>query len=121
MGTQGNVPALVDGEPRHAWQENEKNMVYFVNKSGGALATGAVVTRDITNAEAFKTTITVANTKVLGVIPQIDNTSGNAQTQTIANNASGYVQTAGKIAAQNDQLQKLTEQIEAMKKANKGK
>ncbi len=103
MSAYGNVTQLVTGEPRYAMDVNEKNMAYLTNKSGGDLSTGAVVVIDAANDSAFKTTTTQDDPAVLGVIPQKDNTSRIASSQTIANNAAGYVQFAGTIAAVNVQ------------------
>ncbi len=99
MSEVGNVAALVDGQTHHAFMWNEKNMVYAVNKSGGARTSGEVVIRDTGNADGFTRTTTVGDIKVLGVIPQIDDVNGLAGTQTIPDNGSGFVQTLGNIDA----------------------
>lgn len=103
MSIQGNVAAVVDGETHHGYMWNEKNMLYLANTSGGSLASGAVVVADAASDNAFKTTTTQDDQSVLGVIPQIDNVSGTAGTQTIANAASGYVQFASYITTVNVQ------------------
>lgn len=101
MSTPGNVAELVDGETHHAHMWNEKNMHYWTNKSGASLSSGDVVVQDTTNAKAFKTTSSLGDIRVAGVIPQKDDVNGSAADQTIAENAAGMVQFIGDVAKVN--------------------
>lgn len=103
MSTTGNVAAIKNGQTATLYADdvNEKNMVYFKNTSGASRTSGQVVVLDPASTESFKTTTTLADPTVLGVIPQIDDVNRSAATQTIIANASGYVQFAGKICAVN--------------------
>lgn len=103
--TVTNQAAIVNAQTATLFADdiNYKNMVKPTNQSGGDLATGAVVVVDSANDNAFKTSTTVDDQTVLGVIPQIDDVNRAAGTQTIANNAAGYVQFAGYVATLNVQ------------------
>ncbi len=98
MSIQGNVAELVDGETHHAWMWNDKNMLYWTNKSGVDVASGAVVIRHDAIGSAFNVTTTEGATSVAGVIPQKDDVNGVAADQAIANDAAGTVQFAGAIS-----------------------
>lgn len=98
MSLIDNVVALINGQTRYAWHVNAKDMLYWINKSGGDLVSGDVVVQDTSYDKAFKSTTTVGDLTVVGVIPQIDDVDGNAGTQTIAHNGYGWIQTEGDIA-----------------------
>lgn len=67
-----------------------RTVVPLTNKSGGSVAAGDVVVIDTGNNDAFTTNTTSSSTKVIGVVQE-----------TIANNATGRVCTAGYVALVN--------------------
>lgn len=98
MSQQGDVGVIINGQTRHAWQENSRNLVYLKNGDTVTLVSGDVVELDPTQDKQMKRATSANQKYVLGVIPKIDDVSGNYQTQSIAAGAWGYVQLLGFIS-----------------------
>lgn len=67
---------------------DEKAQAYMKNTSGGALSAGdVVILKSVANGNEITTTTTGGDDKVFGVVAE----------SSLANNASGYIQTTGKV------------------------
>lgn len=80
-----------------AWYDetmNYRNMDKLTNKSGASVTTGDVVVVDTTADKGFDTTETEGATTVIGVVAEAIS-GGDGATQTIADDAAGWIQLLG--------------------------
>lgn len=73
---------------------NYRNMEYLTNKSGASVATGDVVVVYTTTDKSFDTTETEGDATVIGVVAEAMS-GGDGATQTIADDAEGWIQLLG--------------------------